>query len=87
MHVILFFLKPAPLILSERAPFVFTEEMAVVMEGKKSDKFKEFEDYCTKAYNLVRKQGYFLINIFMMMLSAGRQIYMMGFLFIFGSKM
>lgn len=47
--------------------------MAVIMEGKKSDKFKEFEDYCTKAYKLVRKQGYFLINIFMMMLSAGRR--------------
>lgn len=55
----------------ERDPFVFTPEMAFVLGGKDAANFKTFEDLCTKAYNLVRKHGNFLISIFMMMLSAG----------------
>ncbi|KAL4497869.1 hypothetical protein ABPG72_000624 [Tetrahymena utriculariae] len=55
----------------ERAPFVFTEEMAFVMGGKDSAEFKNFTDYCTQAYNLIRKQGNFIINIFLLMLDAG----------------
>jgi hypothetical protein len=31
----------------ERAPFVFTDEMAFVMGGKGGTLFKNFEDYCT----------------------------------------
>jgi phosphatidylinositol-4,5-bisphosphate 3-kinase len=50
---------------------VFTEEMAFVMGGKDGKLFKQFEEYCTSAYNLVRKHGQFLINIFLMNLSAG----------------
>ena len=57
--------------LLERAPFVFTEEMAYVMGGKQADKFKTFMDLCTQAYNLVRKSGNFIINIFLLMLDAG----------------
>ncbi len=45
--------------------------MAFVLGGKEGKLFKKFEDYCTKAYNLIRKNGNFLISIFMMMLSAG----------------
>lgn len=45
--------------------------MAYVLGGKEHQFFKIFVEYCTKAYNLVRKNGYFLISIFMMMLSAG----------------
>ncbi|EGR27401.1 phosphatidylinositol- -diphosphate 3-kinase, putative [Ichthyophthirius multifiliis] len=55
----------------ERAPFVFTKEMAFVMGGKDGTLFKKFEEYCTQAYNLVRKQGNFIINIFLLMLEAG----------------
>lgn len=50
---------------------MFTPEMAYVLGGKDHPDFHSFEGYCTTAYNLVRKHGYFLISIFMMMLSAG----------------
>ena len=63
------------MIFTERDPFVFTPEMAYVLGGRDHANFKTFEEYCTKAYNLVRKHGYFLISIFMMMLSAGKQIF------------
>ena len=55
----------------ERTAFVFTEEMAFVMGKKNSKDFLLFEECCVKGYNLVRKNGHFLISIFMMMLSAG----------------
>lgn len=55
----------------ERTPFVFTEEMAFVMGGKDGKLFKKFESHCTEAYNLIRKHGNFLINIFLLMISAG----------------
>lgn len=55
----------------ERAPFVFTEEMAFVMGGRDGKLFKKFESYCTEAYNIVRKHGNLLINIFLLMISAG----------------
>lgn len=35
----------------ERAPFVFTEEMAYVMGGITGVEFKRFEFFCTQAYN------------------------------------
>ncbi len=41
------------------------------MGGKEGKLFKKFEDYCTKAYNFIRKHSTFIINIFLMMLSAG----------------
>lgn len=55
----------------ERSKFVFTEEMAFVMGGKSSEGFEVFQDYCCKAYNYIRKHGKRLINLFMLMISAG----------------
>ena len=55
----------------ERTKFVFTDEMADAMGGKNSDGFVKFKNYCCKAYNLVRKHGNRLINLFMLMVSAG----------------
>jgi phosphatidylinositol-4,5-bisphosphate 3-kinase len=51
---------------------VFTEEMAFVMGGRGSEDFEKFQDYCTKAYNLIRKKGYHLISLFIMMIVAGK---------------
>jgi phosphatidylinositol-4,5-bisphosphate 3-kinase len=45
--------------------------MAFVMGGREGKLFKEFEEYCTNAYNMVRGHGLFLVNIFLMNLSAG----------------
>lgn len=45
--------------------------MAYVMGGPKGDAFKTFEEFCVRGYNLVRKNGHFIISIFMLMLSAG----------------
>ncbi|CAK95176.1 unnamed protein product (macronuclear) [Paramecium tetraurelia] len=55
----------------ERSKFVLTEEMAFVIGGRDGDLFKKFQQDCTNAYNLVRKHGHFIINIFLMNLSAG----------------
>ena len=55
----------------ERAPFVFTEEMAFLMGGREGEDFLLFQKYCTDAYNLVRKNGFLIIQLFMMMLSGG----------------
>lgn len=45
--------------------------MCYVMGGKDSEKFKVFENLCCIAYNLIRKHGHFIINMFRLMLSAG----------------
>lgn len=50
---------------------MFTQEMAFVMGGREGKLFKQFEEHCTNAYNMVRRHGMFLINIFLMNLSAG----------------
>ena len=55
----------------ERSKFVFTEEMSYVMGGKGSTGYDVFEKYCCKAYNYIRKHGKRLINLFMLMISAG----------------
>jgi len=55
----------------EKAPFVFTPEFAFVMDGKDSDKFNYFVRQCQRAYNIVRQQGNFILNLFIMMLSTG----------------
>lgn len=55
----------------ERSKFVFTEEMAFAMGGKTSGGFALFKECCSKAYNLIRKNGKKLINLFMLMTSAG----------------
>jgi phosphatidylinositol-4,5-bisphosphate 3-kinase len=55
----------------ERSGFVLTQEMAYVMDGKDGYRFQIFKDYCCKAFNYVRKQGKRLINLFLLMISAG----------------
>lgn len=59
------------LLIIERTPFVFTEEMCYVMGGTGGELYKSFEEMCCKGYNLIRKHGHFIINIFKLMLSAG----------------
>lgn len=55
----------------ERAPFVFTPQMAFVLGGSGSPLFKEFEQLCCKAYNLLRKHSNLLITLFSLMLQCG----------------
>lgn len=55
----------------ERSGFVLTQEMAYVMDGKDGYRFQFFKEYCCKAYNYVRKHGKRLINLFLLMISAG----------------
>jgi len=57
----------------ERAPFVFTPDMAFVMtEGKKdAPQFLRFIDLCGQAYNILRRHASTFINLFAMMLSTG----------------
>jgi len=45
--------------------------MSDVDESLKTESFKYFEDRCCKAYNILRKEGHRLINMFLIMLSAG----------------
>lgn len=40
-------------------------------DDKKSWDFLEFEELCCLAYNILRKKGNELINLFLIMLSAG----------------
>uniref|UniRef100_A0A7S3G347 PI3K/PI4K catalytic domain-containing protein n=2 Tax=Palpitomonas bilix TaxID=652834 RepID=A0A7S3G347_9EUKA len=55
----------------DKAPFVFTPEFLYVMGGNKSDGYNKFVDYCTRAYNVLRKHAHLFINLFAMMLSTG----------------
>lgn len=52
----------------DRAPFVFTPDMAYVMGGTNTEKFHFFEELCCKAYNIVRKNSSIFINLFAMVL-------------------
>ncbi len=53
----------------ERAPFLLTPEMAhVYIKAKREDNFKS---YCVKAYNILRRNANRLINLFIIMSSAG----------------
>lgn len=45
--------------------------MAFVMGGRGSEDFEKFQDHCTKAYNLIRKNGNHFINLFIMMIISG----------------
>lgn len=69
----------------ERAPFVFTPEMAYVMGNREAnlgfpefamrgrDKrvgFHEFEAMCCKAYNVLREHSNFLMNLFILVTPA-----------------
>eukprot|EP01117_Protostelium_nocturnum_P008846 TRINITY_DN3170_c0_g2_i1.p1 TRINITY_DN3170_c0_g2~~TRINITY_DN3170_c0_g2_i1.p1 ORF type:complete len:1507 (-),score=561.16 TRINITY_DN3170_c0_g2_i1:79-4599(-) len=55
----------------DRAPFVFTPDMAYVMGGIGSENYNTFVNLCCKAYNVVRKNANIFINLFAMMLETG----------------
>ena len=55
----------------EKTDFVFTDEMCQVMGGKNDERFKQFQNLCVRAYNIIRKNGFIFINLFMIMLSSG----------------
>lgn len=55
----------------DRAPFVFTPDMAYVMGGTDSPQFQLFVDNCCRAYNILRKNASIFINVFGMMVSTG----------------
>jgi len=55
----------------ERSRFVFTPEMAYVMGGLNSPTFKEFEDLCCNAFNVLRRNSTLLMALFQLMQSAG----------------
>ncbi|XP_072134877.1 phosphatidylinositol 4-phosphate 3-kinase C2 domain-containing subunit beta [Mobula birostris] len=57
----------------DRAPFVFTSDMAYVINGgdKPSSRFHDFVDLCCQAYNLIRKHTDLFLNLLGLMLSCG----------------
>ncbi|KAJ1529587.1 hypothetical protein ONE63_006357 [Megalurothrips usitatus] len=57
----------------DRAPFVLTSDMAYVINGgdKPSAKFHHFVDLCCQAFNIVRKHGNLILNMFGLMASSG----------------
>jgi len=55
----------------DRAPFVFTPDMAYVMGGTNSEKFKLFVELCCRAYNILRRNANIFLNLFSMMLGTG----------------
>lgn len=50
----------------DRTPFVLTSDMAYVINGgdKPSAKFHHFVDLCCEAFNIVRKHGNLILNLF-----------------------
>lgn len=54
------------LFFSDRTPFVLTPDMAYVINGgdKSTEKFHHFVDLCCQAFNVVRKHGNLLLNLF-----------------------
>ncbi|XP_050441435.1 phosphatidylinositol 4-phosphate 3-kinase C2 domain-containing subunit beta isoform X2 [Adelges cooleyi] len=57
----------------DRTPFVLTSDMVYVINGgdKPTIKFHHFVDVCVQAFNIVRKHGNLLLNIFGLMASSG----------------
>ena len=53
----------------ERAPFLLTPDMAHVYSKK--DMEEDFRDYCKKAFNILRKNANRLMNLFIIMTTAG----------------
>lgn len=54
-----------PVLRRDRAPFVFTSDMAYVINGgdKPSSRFHDFVDLCCEAYNLIRKHAHLFLNL------------------------
>lgn len=55
----------------ERGPFLFSNAMATVLGPQDRPLFKEFEDLCGHAYNILRRNANLLITLFSLMLSSG----------------
>eukprot|EP00762_Andalucia_godoyi_P004690 ANDGO_03641.mRNA.1 Phosphatidylinositol 3-kinase 2 len=55
----------------ERAPFVFTPDMAYVMGGEGSTSYNDFVDLCCESYNVLRKYSDLFLILFILMLSTG----------------
>jgi len=51
--------------------FVFTPQMATVLDGEGSEKYKHFESTGGRAFNIIRKNNDLFINLFCLMLSTG----------------
>ncbi|KAJ5070498.1 phosphatidylinositol 3-kinase catalytic subunit type 3 [Anaeramoeba ignava] len=51
-------------------PFKLTSEMIEPMGGKKGEHFNNFKNYCTTAYNILRKSTNLFLNLFSMMIGA-----------------
>jgi hypothetical protein len=48
----------------ETAPFVFTSAYAKVLGGIDSPKYKELQELTGKAFNIIRRNDYFLMSLF-----------------------
>nr|XP_013806314.1 PREDICTED: phosphatidylinositol 4-phosphate 3-kinase C2 domain-containing subunit beta-like [Apteryx mantelli mantelli] len=59
----------------DRAPFVFTSDMAYVINGgdKPSSRFHDFVDLCCQAYNLIRKHTHLFLNLLGLVRAGGPQ--------------
>ena len=55
----------------ERAPFVFTPDLAFVMGGKGSPMYQKFEETCCAVYSELRTHANKYISLFSLMLSTG----------------
>ncbi|MDP2437615.1 MAG: hypothetical protein Q8P67_17880 [archaeon] len=55
----------------ERAPFIFTKQMAHILGGRGSPVYRSFVSLCCQAYNILRKNGNLLMNLFLLMIQAG----------------
>eukprot|EP00817_Percolomonadidae_sp_ATCC50343_P002456 CAMPEP_0117424086 /NCGR_PEP_ID=MMETSP0758-20121206/4576_1 /TAXON_ID=63605 /ORGANISM="Percolomonas cosmopolitus, Strain AE-1 (ATCC 50343)" /LENGTH=815 /DNA_ID=CAMNT_0005207655 /DNA_START=649 /DNA_END=3096 /DNA_ORIENTATION=- len=58
----------------ETTPFVFTQMYAYVMGGKNyrtDERFKKFKSLGAQAFNIIRKNGHVIINLFLLMMATG----------------
>jgi len=55
----------------ETAPFVFTPDMCYTMGGKKSEGYKQFQEYCVQAYKVLNQNKRLLISLLALMLCSG----------------
>jgi phosphatidylinositol kinase/protein kinase (PI-3 family) len=70
-HILGDYLKFAGVYKRETAPFVLTPEFIHVMGGVESSNFELFRKLCCDGYNMLRRQAYFLIRLFKLLLKTG----------------